>query len=193
MQAALAIFLGCATVKLFALDLAGWGLTLQWVYGGVYGETRYLAARVLDFGMVLLALTAGWWWMGSAFGSGRRAPAFGYTALLVLFVYATLEWNTWLGLRHREFQNAGLSILWALFAAGFLVGGIWKSVRTLRLIGLILFVVVVGKVFFHDLSGMPVVGRVVAFMVLGVTLILGSFAYIYASRKFIREPGSDEQ
>ena len=79
-------------------------------------------------------------------------------------------------------------MLWALFAVGFLAGGIWKDIKPLRFAGLGLFVVVVGKVFLVDLAGMPTLYRVVAFMAVGMFLLAGAYAYIRASKGFNREP-----
>jgi uncharacterized membrane protein len=83
-----------------------------------------------------------------------------------------------------EFQAGGISLLWTIFAFFFVAGGIWKEVRPIRYVGLALFTVVVGKVFFLDLAGMPAIYRVLAFMVLGILLLLGSFAYLRSSKRF---------
>ena len=78
----------------------------------------------------------------------------------------------------------------ASFAAAFIAGGIWKQVRPLRLIGLILFAIIVGKVFLVDLAHMPVIYRAIAFLVVGILLLLGSFAYLFASRQFKNKDSS---
>jgi len=58
------------------------------------------------------------------------------------------------------------------------MSGIKKNITPIRFIGLILFVIVAGKVFLLDLADMDIIYRVIAFMVLGITLLLGAFAYI---------------
>jgi uncharacterized membrane protein len=80
-----------------------------------------------------------------------------------------------------------VSVLWGLYALALLTGGIWKEARTLRLTGLALCVVVVVKVFRVDLAAMPTIYKAIAFMIVGVLLLLGSFAYLYAQRRFRRE------
>ncbi len=75
-------------------------------------------------------------------------------------------------------------MLWALFAVAFLVAGLRHRVKTLRLLGLGLFIVVVAKVFLVDLAGMPTLYRVIAFMAVGLFLLGSAFAYIRASSSF---------
>ena len=112
--------------------------------------------------------------------------AFGYGSLFLLFVYATLEVNSLLFWKLAKFQKGGLSILWAIFAVGFISGGIWKNLAPLRYVGLALFAVVAGKVFLVDMSHMEMIYRVVAFVVVGVFLLLGAFAYLYSGKKFMK-------
>ena len=173
--------------------LAGaWKLRQSCIYGIEY-SLLYAGIRFIDYGAVLLVL----------FGirailvqRGRErvpAAAFGYSGLAVLFLYATLETNSLLYWRLREFQGGGITILWSVFAIAFIAAGIRRTVRPLRYLGLILFAVVVGKVFLVDLKDMEMIYRVIAFLVVGVILLMGSFAYIYSDRKFIREEGQDAE
>jgi len=180
---AMCVFLIGALLKVFVFDLAAWRFNDHFVYNMEY--TLFLAAmRLLDFGFIIGALLLVWWWACAGSGGGVRPAVFGYTALLLLCLYATFEVNTLLFWKLRQFQKGGVSVLWALFAIGFIAGGIWKNIKPLRLVGLMLFAVVALKVFMVDLAAMPMIYRVVAFMVIGITLLLGSFAYIYSSRKF---------
>jgi uncharacterized membrane protein len=76
------------------------------------------------------------------------------------------------------FQAGGVSILWAIFALSWLVRGIWMNAAPARWAGLILFGIVTLKVFFSDLSQLDQVLRSVAFLVLGLLLLAGSFLYL---------------
>ena len=62
---------------------------------------------------------------GSAFALRvpRAGPVFGYGALLLFFVYSSLEVNSLLHWRMPAFQEGGMSILWALFAISFIAAG----------------------------------------------------------------------
>jgi uncharacterized membrane protein len=104
----------------------------------------------------------------------------------MFFLYATFETNSVLYWRLREFQDGGITVLWALFAIGFITGGIWKNIRPLRFIGLTLFGIVALKILV-DVWSMDVLYRIIACLAVGATLLLGSFAYIYANREFIHE------
>jgi hypothetical protein len=84
-------------------------------------------------------------------------------------------------------QHLSLSILWTLFASGLLILGIQRKSPLLRWQGLILFGLVVGKVFLYDLSFLERAYRILSFFVLGAVLMAVSFLY---ERKFRRERAS---
>ncbi|MCE9613091.1 MAG: DUF2339 domain-containing protein [Lentisphaerae bacterium] len=176
-----------AAVKILGVDLAFWHCRPSLVYGVDYHPLD-AAARGLDFGALLLANLLVWRMVRRRADTRATAPLFGYAALALLFLYTTLEWHTLLYWKVRRFQEGGLSILWALFGIAYIVGGIWRNRRPLRFLGLALMVIVIAKVFFFDLSGMETIVRVVAFLVVGVLLLLSSFAYMYSSKKFARQP-----
>jgi uncharacterized membrane protein len=77
---------------------------------------------------------------------------------------------------HQEAQVA-LSVLWGLVGLGALVAGLRVNIAPLRTAGLALLLVAVGKVFLFDLSTLTSVYRVVSFIVLGMLLLAGAFAY----------------
>jgi uncharacterized membrane protein len=77
----------------------------------------------------------------------------------------------------RQQGQALLSALWALVGLGALVGGLVRDARALRLGGLALLATAVGKVFLFDLSSLTSVYRVASFIVLGLLLLCGAFAW----------------
>jgi uncharacterized membrane protein len=77
----------------------------------------------------------------------------------------------------RQQGQALLSALWALVGLGALVAGLVRDVRELRLSGLALLATAVGKVFLFDLSSLTSVYRVASFIVLGLLLLCGAFAW----------------
>jgi len=188
MFVAMCCFLAIAVLKLVCQDLRSWHLAGRLVYMAAYTPLSILA-RGIDFCAALALLLVVWQLAGVRRQSPPCAAVFGYGALLIFFLYASLETNSFLYWRARSFQEGGLSILWALFAIAFIAGGIWRNLRALRYCGLALFVIVVAKVFLIDLSDMAIIHRVIAFMVVGAALLLGSFAYIFAGRKFV-EPSA---
>jgi uncharacterized membrane protein len=182
---AMSAFLLLALLKVFAFDLASWEFNYRYVYDMDYTLT-YALARCVDFGAVLAMFVTVWLVGGMKRGDKTLKLAFGYGSLFILFVYATLELNSLLFWKLDEFQKGGISILWALFAIAFISGGIWKGIAALRYVGLGLFAVVVAKVFLVDMSDMDMIYRVVAFVGVGVILLLGAFAYLYADKKLAK-------
>jgi hypothetical protein len=77
----------------------------------------------------------------------------------------------------RQQGQALLSGFWALVGLGALVAGLVRDVRELRLGGLALLATAVGKVFLFDLSSLTSVYRVASFIVLGLLLLCGAFAW----------------
>lgn len=186
MLAGFCALMGVAIIKTLGLDFHAWLICDHYYFNAAYTPLA-VAMRWLDFVSVLGILFAAW----NLMGRKSNAPqVFGYTGLALLFLYLTLEVNSLLFWKLREFQSGGVSILWALFAAAFIGGGIWKQIRPLRFIGLILFAIIVGKVFLVDLAQMPIIYRAVAFLIVGMLLLLGSFAYLYASRQFKNKDSS---
>ena len=180
--AALTVFAAGAIIKTLVIDLPGWQVCPGGYFAEAWQPLRGLV-RWLGFG-ALLALLAWTWQAGTRRGARGVPLAFGYTALALLWLYTTLEVSTLLHWRLPAFQAGGVSVLWTCFAFAFVAGGIWRNTRTVRFAGLALFLVVVAKVFVVDLGHMPTAYRVIAFMVLGALLLLGSFVYLRASRTF---------
>jgi uncharacterized membrane protein len=183
--AGLLFFAAGAVVKTLFWDIPGWHLSEMGYFNMAY--TPFFAMmRWLDFMTVLALLVATAVLLFRKDTKTVLPAVFGYTAIILLWLYLTLECNSLLHWKLREFQNGGLSVLWTVFAFCMLAGGIWQGIRALRLAGLVLFTVVVAKVLFVDLADMPTVYRVIALMVIGVLLLLGSFAYLRSSKRFIK-------
>ena len=183
---ALVFFTAGAIGKTLFIDCPGWHVTDSGYFPVDY--TLFVAlARWLDFVLVLVLLGVGALVLNRR-STPRAVPAlFGYAALILFWIYLTLELNTLLHWKLPIFQAGGISVLWTVFAFGLLAGGIGKAVAPLRHAGLLLFAVVVAKVFLSDLAGMPVIYRIIALLALGVLLLLGAFVYLRASERFTKE------
>lgn len=177
------IVLFAALLKVLSVDLASWSLSESLVYDMPYVFAP-AAIRFVDFASPILVFSLVFARLRSGPKSVLPASVFGYAGLFMLFLYSTLELNSLLHWKLPDFQAGGLSVLWAVFAIGFVAGGIWRNVTALRYVGLLLFAVVFGKVILIDLADMDLIYRVVAFLAVGVILLLGSFAYIFAGKKF---------
>jgi uncharacterized membrane protein len=180
-------------VKMFAFDLPSWGLSDRLLYFGPY-SFRDAAMRLVDFAAVVGFFAAAYAWLGGRSRAKSVRAVLGFTAIVMLFIYTTLEVNTFLFNYLEGMQAGGVSILWSLFALGLLLGGIKRNVATLRYLGLALFAVVAWKVFFNDLATLDQLYRIVAFILLGILILAGSFLYLKFRDKFtIGVPGQTKE
>jgi uncharacterized membrane protein len=182
-MAVLTLFVLAVIGKLVFFDLQAWHLSEQFIYGGPY-VAGAAVLRLLDLGATIAFCAAAWYLLAGRTAARQAALSFGVLALVLLFVYTTLELNTFLHTYLRGLQAGGISILWSLFALGFIIGGIWKNVRALRLTGLVLFALVAVKVFFVDLARLDPLYRIIAFILLGLVVLSASFIYLKYRENF---------
>jgi uncharacterized membrane protein len=74
-------------------------------------------------------------------------------------------------------QHLALSLLWTLYASALIAVGIQRRVPLLRWQALVLFGLVVAKVFFYDSSYLERLYRIISFLILGLVLLVVSFLY----------------
>lgn len=168
-------------VKLFCIDLPWWSVTDDMRYAGAAYSFLDGAMRLLDFGAIIAFLAAGGYGLSAATGHKNAPPlgkVFGTLAVALLFVFLSLEVNTFLHYYVPGFQAGGVSILWSLFALAFIVQGMWRDRRAVRYAGLALFAVVAWKVLFNDLAQLDPLYRIIAFVILGALVLCGSFMYL---------------
>jgi uncharacterized membrane protein len=77
----------------------------------------------------------------------------------------------------REQGQAILSAFWSLLGLGLLWTGLRRDLRPLRLAGFALLAIAVGKVFLYDMAALDRGYRVLSFVVLGLLLLAGAYAY----------------
>ena len=124
--------------------------------------------RLLDFGAIIAFLGCGYYLLAGNDNARTAGVVFGCAAVALLFVFSTLEVNTFLYHYVPGLRAGGVSILWSMFALALIIGGIWKDVRAIRYVGLALFAVVAWKVLFSDLARLEQLYRIIAFIVLGI-------------------------
>lgn len=73
--------------------------------------------------------------------------------------------------------SAGLSLSLATAGVGQMVAGMRMHRKDLRIISLVTFALVIGKLIIYDLWKMPAVGKIVTFIILGIVLLVLSFMY----------------
>ena len=186
------IFSVLIVVKVFLVDFILFGVGNDLVFR----ETDFasgLLMRMLDYGAVIAFLLVAWQMLARRAYRKRASAVFGWTALAGAFLYSSLE--VWTGLTNflPEFRMGGISIYWSLFAFTLLFTGISKNRAVLRRIGLVIMSGVVFKVFFVDLSGLEQLYRIVAFIVLGVIVLICSFLYLKYRHRFSVEEEEEKE
>jgi uncharacterized membrane protein len=186
------VLLACAMVaKLFVFDLPSWNVNNLLRYGGEYS---FLDAgmRLLDFGAIIAFLCYAFLLLSGDVRGRDLRKILGVTALALLFIFLTLEVNSFLHYFAPGLQVGGVSILWSIFALGLLLPGIWNDLRFMRYAALALFAVVSVKVLLSDLDRLDPIYRIIAFFVLGLLVLCGSFIYLKYKNVFTK-PGLSEE
>ncbi|WP_370476120.1 DUF2339 domain-containing protein [Tamlana flava] len=73
--------------------------------------------------------------------------------------------------------KAGLPVLWGVIAFILLLWGIKKQIKQLRIIALTLLGLTIVKLFVYDISNVSETGKIVAFILLGILILIISFVY----------------
>ena len=186
------IAMAAVLIKLLMFDIPAWDLSRQLIYHGDYSYRGGLL-RLLDFGSIVA-----FFGIASVMVTRHRreveaAATFAVCSMGVLLVFLTLELNSFLYSFLPGMRAGGVSILWSIFAFTWLLYGIWRNGKSLRYAGLTLFAIVIGKVFFRDLAELDQFYRIVAFIVLGVVVLAGSFLYLKYRETFALRPSEVPQ
>jgi hypothetical protein len=86
------------------------------------------------------------------------------TALLTLLLF-------------REAEGRPLTVALGIQGAALLIAGMWASERVLRISGLALFLLCIGKAFIYDLRQLDTFSRILSFIGLGLLLLGASWVY----------------
>jgi uncharacterized membrane protein len=92
------------------------------------------------------------------------------TAVLLTTLWASAWW-----MGHHGMTS--ITLLWTSLGAAWVIYGILRSYRELRLAGLLLLLVAVGRLFTHDVWLFGTFIRIAAFLGLGVALTVLGFFY----------------
>ena len=80
-------------------------------------------------------------------------------------------------LSRNQIIKTGYPILWGILAFVFLIIGIRKHIKNLRIAALILLGITILKLFLFDISNASETGKIIAFILLGVLILIISFVY----------------
>ncbi|MDB4679815.1 MAG: DUF2339 domain-containing protein [Planctomycetaceae bacterium] len=174
--------------KLLAWDMPSWDLH-QFMYDGAYSFFD-ASMRLLDFGVVIAFLFFAYSLLGGNDDEEKLGKILGISAIISVFLSTSLELNTFLNHFIPGLRAGGITILWTAYALTMVLVGIRKNLKITRYLGLSLFAVVAWKVFFVDLATLDQIYRIVAFIVLGIMVLAGSFAYLKFQDRFVIEDES---
>jgi uncharacterized membrane protein len=192
---AMRLFVIGVVIKLLFFDLPSWDLSLGRIgafdsvltlrYEGAYSFQLALM-RLVDFAAIIGFLMFAFRRLSTADeDEGKIQQWLGGTALVLLFIFLSLEINSMLYQYVPGLRSGGVSILWSIFGLALVFAGIKQQISTLRLIGLALFALVAWKVFFIDLARLDQIYRIIAFIVLGMLALGGAFFYMRYQQTFI--------
>ena len=94
-----------------------------------------------------------------------------------------------------QIVKIGYPILWGVLSFVFLIIGIKRQWKSLRIIALSLLGLTILKLFVYDINNVSETGKILAFILLGVLILIISFVYQKIKRLVVNEtpPPSDEK
>ncbi|MHB8693652.1 MAG: DUF2339 domain-containing protein [Solirubrobacteraceae bacterium] len=169
-------FLGAACGHVFAIEAPPWALLTG---------AADLRAAVLALASVAVATASIWRCQDRGSASARwmlRAVAtmplyLASVAIITVFQPALSAGIAVLDLSVQQQGQVLMSALWTVSGLVCLLIGLRRDLRGLRLGGLVLLLISAAKVFLYDLATLTSIYRVASFIVLGLLLLAGGFAY----------------
>lgn len=92
-----------------------------------------------------------------------------------------------------QIVKIGYPILWGVFSFIFLIIGIKKQWKVLRIIALSLLGITIIKLFAYDIKNVSETGKIIAFILLGVLILIISFVYQKIKKLVNDETSGDEK
>src|SRR5712692_3844779 len=149
------------------------------------------AVLIACFAAVLYAARA----YTSSIGKDELTLFGGFAVAINVYALVALSLELWdhfgshagLGIDSGLAQHLSLSLLWTAYATALILLGVKRQSALLRWQALVLFGLVVVKVFIYDSSYLERFYRIISFFILGMMLLVVSFLY---QRKVARERSS---
>src|SRR6266404_1547414 len=139
------------------------------------------AVLIICFGVVVYAARE----HASSVGRDELNTLGGFAVAINVFALIALSLELWdhfgshagLGIDAGLAQHLALSLLWTAYASALIALGVRRESALLRWQALVLFGLVVVKVFLYDSSYLERFYRIVSFFILGLVLLVVSFLY----------------
>lgn len=118
--------------------------------------------------------------------------------LLSIELYNVLKWISYTDAKdwawwENLYYKAGLSICWSVCSFTMMWMGMKYRFRTLRIISLSLFSITLVKLFTVDIRNIPPGGKIAAFILLGILLLVVSFMYQRLKKMIIEDNPADNR
>lgn len=149
------------------------------------------ADRFFRTGLYTLSLFGAGWILRKSVTDFCNLPGKQYSciyfsaATLSLLIYSSQEIYLFLKKSTvlHDFRHGGLSVWWALFASVILTLGLKKDWKAVRISALCLFTLCLGKICTVDIADLNTLEKVIAFLLVGILLLVGATAYILFRNK----------
>ena len=82
-----------------------------------------------------------------------------------------------IALATEKIVKTSFPVLWGVLAFTFLIVGIKKQIKSIRIIALVLLGITIVKLFTYDINNISETGKIIAFILLGVLILIISFVY----------------
>ena len=163
------------------------GITSDLIVGAI--ENKYKTIHAIMHWLSAGALLYLLWQLIQIFRQhlSKLGDGFAWVISLVLLVFVSIEFKysyvyllaDAVTLSHytTQYLNAGLTIVWALFSFVIMWLGMKNKFKTLRIISLSIFSAGLLKLFVLDIRNISEGGKITAFIMLGVLLLVISFMY----------------
>lgn len=92
----------------------------------------------------------------------------------------------------KQIIKIGYPILWGTLSFVFLIFGIKKQNKQLRIIALSLLGITILKLFIYDIKNVSETGKIIAFILLGVLVLIISFVYQKIKKLVMNEPNNQK-
>ncbi len=137
-----------------------------------------LGIRYVSLAFVVALLVVCYWYVRQQFIRVNLAIPFDallYTSIVWIVSSELLHWMD--VAEATQSYKLGLSILWGVSALLLIAGGIYQKKKYLRVGAIALFAITLLKLFFYDIAELDTIAKTIAFVSLGVLLLIISFLY----------------
>ncbi len=106
-----------------------------------------------------------------------KEEVFTYLAILLGFLLTTVEMKDLMVKMYISNNGLLMSTAWIIYSGILMMAGIFKNWKPLKISGIWIAIITILKILFYDLAGVEAIYKVIAFLSLGVILMIVSYFY----------------